>query len=329
MNGSTASAPTRPGIIDRMSALADPIRCRLLLALEENELTVGELCSVLQAPQSTVSRHLKVLADDAWVTGRKEGTSRRYAARLEAGDEARRELWRLVRDDVATGAAAREDRRRLEEVVRRRRSRSQEFFSATAGEWADLRRELFGRRFDLHALLGLLDPAWVVGDLGAGTGLTARALAPFVARVVAVDESPAMLDAARQRLAGFDNVETRLGRLEELPLDDETLDAAVLFLVLHHLERPRAALAHALRCLKPGGRLLLVDMLPHEREEYRQEMGHLWLGFAREQIEEWLREAGGAEPQVVALPPDPEAKGPGLFAASASKAPQTPPRDDR
>ncbi len=323
MEGFTSTAPARPAIFDRMSALADPIRSRLLLVLERHELTVGELCTVVQLPQSTVSRHLKVLADDGWVAGRRDGTRRRYAATLDPSDEATRSLWKLVRDEVASGAAADEDRRRLGEVLARRPTRSQEFFSTAAGRWAQLRGELFGERFDLLALLGLLDDELAVGDLGCGTGLLARSLAPFVRRVVAVDDSSAMLEAAAQRIhgsGGCENVELRQGRLERLPIEDGELDAATLVLVLHHLGEPERAIAEAARALAPGGRLLVVDMLPHEREDYRREMGHVWLGFAEPTITGWLEAAGFERVRFQPLPVDPQAAGPGLFAAGARKS---------
>lgn len=178
-----------------MSALAEPIRCRLLLTLEGAELTVSELCDVLQLPQSTVSRHLKILADDGWIHARPEGTRRLYA-RHGAPDAESQSLWTLVRPEVEAAPTSSEDRRRLAGVLAARRTKSQEFFAGAAGQWSDLRRELFGNRFDLHALLALADRDWVVGDLGAGTGQMAESLAPFVGRVIAVDNSDAMLAAA-------------------------------------------------------------------------------------------------------------------------------------
>jgi ArsR family transcriptional regulator len=140
-----------------------------------------------------------------------------------------------------------------------------------------------------------------------------------VRRVVAIDASPAMLKAARERLGGHGNVEVREGELENLPLADDELDAAVLFLVLHHLAEPPRVLAEAARGLAPGGRLLVVDMNPHERQEYRQEMGHVWLGFDRRQLGRWTAAAGFEGLRLEPLPPDPEAKGPTLFAATARK----------
>ena len=315
MNGSTA-VPSP--IFERLSALADATRSRLLLLLERHELTVGELCSVLQLPQSTVSRHLKTLDTDGWVAARAEGTSRRYRMVADRLDAPARKLWQLVREEVVAGTAARHDAERLRSVLRERRVRSQAFFSSTAGEWDALRRDLFGAAADLHPLLGLLDDRWTVGDLGCGTGHTAAALAPFVRRVVAVDDSPAMLAAARARLEGMANVELVPGELAALPLPDAELDAGVLSLVLHHVAEPDGVLAEVRRTLRPGARVLIVDMTPHEREDYRQEMGHLWLGFAEEQVGGWLREGwSGFRYQV--LPADPSAKGPTLFAASARR----------
>jgi SAM-dependent methyltransferase len=306
-------------IFDRLSALADATRSRLLLLLERHELTVGELCQVLQLPQSTVSRHLKLLGDEGWAAARAEGTSRRYRMPAERMDEAQRRLWAMVRGEVAALPQAASDAARLRSVLAERTTRSREFFSTAAGEWDRVRAELFGRRADLLGLLGLLDDGWTVGDLGCGTGQVAETLAPFVRRVVAVDASPEMLAAARARLEGAANVETRAGELEALPLADGELDAALLFLVLHYVAEPAEALAEAARALRPGGRLLVVDMLPHEREEYRHAMGHLWQGFETERLRGWMEGAGLAAFRCIPLAPDPAARGPGLFAASARK----------
>lgn len=318
-----------PAVLSRLSALADLTRGRLLLLLEGDELTVGELCAVLQLPQSTVSRHLKVLADEGWVVSRADGTSNRYRSALRELDPAARRLWQLVRDEVAETPAARQDAHRLPGVLARRRSRSQEFFASSAGKWDRLRAELFGSHPELGALPALLDPDWVVGDLGAGTGQLAESLAPFVRQVVAVDDSAAMLQAARRRLAGRANVEIRRGELEALPVGDAELDAAVLSLALHFAPEPARVLAEAARVLKPESRLLVIDMTPHDREEYRAEMGHVWLGFNASQITGWLTEAGFEQVVYHPLPADPAAKGPSLFAA-VGRAPRKPdPRPNR
>ena len=308
---------TSPPILDRLAVLADGTRSRLLLLLDRHELTVSELCAVLQLPQSTVSRHLKILGDEGWVVSRADGTSRLYRFPASQLDAPSRRLWQLVREQVAAAAGAAHDLQRLESVLARRRTASREFFSSSAGHWDKLRGELFGERSDLVALLGLLDDGWTVGDLGCGTGRLTEALAPFVAGVIAVDDSSAMLAAARRRLKSLDQVSLRQGELESLPIDDAELDAAVLCLVLHYLAEPVAALREARRSLREGGRLLVVDMVPHEREEYRTQMGHQWLGFSRELMLEWLGEAGFDRARVTALMPDPGAKGPSLFACTA------------
>ena len=307
-------------ILDHMSALSDPTRCRILLLLEQRELTVSELCSVLQTPQSSVSRHLKTLADDDWVVSRRDGTSRFYSMPLDDLDSGASRLWPLIREQVATTAAAGQDERRLRGVLARRRAKSEEFFATAAGDWDHLRSDLFGDTFYLWAVLGLIDPALVVGDLGCGTGQLTETIAPFARRVIAVDGSVDMLEAARKRVGDLPNVDLRQGDLESLPIEDSVLDAAMLSLVLHYSPDPAKALTEVARVVKPGGRLLVVDMLPHEREEYQQQMGHVWLGFSEKQLSRFLTSAGFGDIRVRPLPADPDAKGPALFAAVAVRA---------
>lgn len=311
-----------PAILDRLASLADGTRSRILLLLDGRELSVSELCSVLQLPQSTVSRHLKALGEAAWISSRAEGTSNVYTMARESIEPQSRRLWLLVREQVAQTTAALQDQRRMQTALAERRTKSQEFFSTSAGQWDRLREDLFGDRFHLAALGALADPDGVFGDLGCGTGQVSAALAPFVARVVAVDSSAAMLQAARRRLVGLTNVELRRGDIEALPIDDARLDAATLMLVLHHLPEPGRALADVARVLKPGGRLVLVDMLPHDREIYRQQMGHVWLGFSEEQVARLLADAGFERTRVVPIPPDTRAKGPALFVATGAKGPR-------
>jgi ubiquinone/menaquinone biosynthesis C-methylase UbiE/DNA-binding transcriptional ArsR family regulator len=307
-------------IFDDLTALADATRSRMLLVLERHELTVSELCAVLQLPQSTVSRHLKTLLDAEWVSSRRDGTSRYYTLALDDRGPATRRLWALLREQVSLTPGADQDARRLRGVLGRRQSKSQEFFASAAGQWDRLRQDLFGRASYLHALPGLLDPDWIVGDLGCGTGQVAASLAPFVTKVIAVDRSTDMLQAARRRVRDLANVEVRRGELEALPIQDAELDAATLLLVLHHIPEPVEALAEAARVLRPGGRLLISDMLPHDRETYRQQMGHVWLGFGEEALHRLLSIAGFDQVRVAAMPADPDAKGPALFVASARRS---------
>jgi ubiquinone/menaquinone biosynthesis C-methylase UbiE len=321
-----------PAILDHLASLADTTRSRLLLLLDRHELTVSELCGVMQLPQSTVSRHLKALSEGGWIASRAEGTSHLYTAtrpstpsgRLHADgrdtlDPSARRLWLLVRDQLGATSAAAADQRRLHTALGERRTKSQEFFSSAAGHWDRLRDELFGNSFHLSALAALVERHWVVGDLGCGTGQVSVALAPFVARVVAIDSSAAMLQAARKRLHGFDNIDLRRGDLEALPIDDERLDAATLMLVLHHVPAPANALAEVARVLKPGGRVLVVDMLPHDRESYRQQMGHVWLGFAEDHIQRMLDASGFEEIRIIPLTTGVKTKGPGLFVATGRR----------
>jgi len=306
-------------IFDHLSVLGDPVRCRVVRLLEEHELTVSELCEVLQMPQSSVSRHLKLLADDGWLSSRKEGTSRLYSVPADALDPAARRLWPILRDQLGTLAAAGHDARRLGEILARRRARSQEFFATAAGQWDRVREDLFGAVFHLYALMPLLPPDAVVGDLGCGTGQVAAALAPWVKRVVAIDGSTDMLAAARDRLADLQNVGVKAGNLEALPVPDDDLDVALISLVLHHVPDPGRALTEVARVVKPGGRVLVVDMLPHDRAEYRQGMGHVWLGFSSKQVGKLLHAAGFGDVRVGPLPVDRAAKGPALFVAVATR----------
>lgn len=307
-------------ILDHMAALSDPIRVRMLLALERHELTVSEICAVLRLPQSTVSRHLKTLADGGWVSSRRDGTSRFYSMAAEGLDTGARQLWPVIRDQIGATAGADQDDRRLQTVLQRRREKSREFFSSAAGEWDRLRQELFGDRVHLLALLALLDDRLVVGDLGCGTGQVSEALAPHVARVIALDGSPEMLEAARQRLHTHANVDVREGALESMPIPAGELDVAVASLVLHHQPEPARVLAEMARVLKPNGRILIVDMLPHDRLDYQQQMGHVWLGFSSETIHRLMAAEGFSEIRVQSLPVATDAQGPALFVATGRKA---------
>jgi ArsR family transcriptional regulator len=308
-----------PAIHDHLASLADTTRSRILLLLDRHELTVSEICGIVQLPQSTVSRHLKALGDSGWVASRAEGTSNLYTMTREDLDASARRLWVLVREQVGSSSAAAQDQRRLLAALAERRTKSQEFFSSSAGQWDRVRDDLFGDRFHLAALAAFAQGDWTVGDLGCGTGQVSTALAPFVQRVIAVDASAAMLQAAKKRLHGFDNIDLRRGELEALPIDDARLDAATLMLVLHHVPEPERALAEVARVLKPQGRAVIVDMLPHDRDSYRQQMGHVWLGFSEEHIGRMCQHAGFEDIRVVALPPDARAKGPGLFVATGRR----------
>jgi ArsR family transcriptional regulator len=225
---------------------------------------------------------------------------------------------------MADTPAALQDDARLDAVVAARRTATQAFFASVSADWDALRTDLFGARADLAAAFALLDPQMVVGDLGCGTGVLAAALAPHVQHVHAIDASPAMLSAASARLSSFENVTVADGALEALPLDTGSLDAAILMLVLHHVADPTRALREVHRVLRPAGRLLIADMRPHAHERYRDQMGHVWLGFSDDTLRAWLHDAGFARPHYVPLPVDPNASGPALFSCTAVAMPQPP-----
>src|SRR5437763_9472703 len=175
-----------------MGALADQTRLRLLRLLERHELGVAEMCDVLQLPQSTVSRHLKVLADEGWVRSRSQGTTNLYRMDLDGAEAAARRLWTLAREQTDGWATLAQDQLRLGQVLAQRPP-ADDFFSGAAGRWDKLREELYGRAFTDEAFVGLLPGTWTVADLACGTGTAASALAPHVRRVIAIDQSQAML----------------------------------------------------------------------------------------------------------------------------------------
>lgn len=301
--------------LEWLQTLADATRVRLLLMLEQQELSVSELCGIVQLPQSTVSRHLKVLAADRWVANRREGTNQLYRIERESWEAARGELWDWVRAQADTPTTG-QDRQRLVQVLAQR-SRSEAFFSSSAEQWDHLRAELFGEQLDSFVLAASLPADAVVAELGCGSAPLSYLVAPTVRQVVAVDNSPAMLAAAKQRLCGLKNVRLELSALTELPLEKNCLDLAWLVLVLPYLTDPPGVLSEAARVLKRHRRLVLVDLLPHERSSYRHEMGHVRLGVDRKELAGWLCAAGLSLKQYRALPPDPRAKGPALFLAVA------------
>jgi ubiquinone/menaquinone biosynthesis C-methylase UbiE/DNA-binding transcriptional ArsR family regulator len=314
-----ARTPQPEQLLGWMDSLADTARLRLLRLLERQELGVAELCDVLQMPQSTVSRHLKVLADQRWVRSRKEGTNHLYRTILDELDPAARKLWLLAREQTEGWPALRQDELRLERRLSDRRDDSQAFFAGAAGEWDRLRSELYGSGMDAAALLALLPTDYIVADLGCGTGAMAAKLATVVKQVIAVDNSQAMLKAAKRRIGETLNVDLRRGELDALPIDDATCDAATLILALTYVPDPPAALREAARVLKPGGKLVVIDLLPHDKDDFRRQMGQQWLGLEPRELEQTLVTGGFLTATVQSLPPEPQAKGPALFVAIGTK----------
>lgn len=303
-----------------MESLSDPTRLRLLRILEGRELGVTDMVEALRLPQSTVSRHLKVLADGGFVQSRAQGPTNLYSLAPLNGDGGSGRLWQLVKDQTEGWAAPVQDVNRLHRRLESRRRSSRAFFQGAAGRWERLREEAYGRGFVEGALLELLPHEWVVADLGCGTGNLVAALAPHVQRVIGVDQSAAMLEAARDRLAGVQNAELREGHLEALPIADGECDAALLVLALSYVADPAVVLREMSRVLKPGGRAIVVDALAYDDEEFRVRMGQQHPGFALSTLERWLRSAGLTSTRLRELAPERDASGPPLVLAAAVRS---------
>jgi len=303
-------------LVGWMESLADRTRLRLIRVLERQELGVIELCEILQLPQSTVSRHLKLLADQGWVHNRRDGTTRLYRTTLQELDPAARKLWVLAREQTDDWATVKQDELRLLRRIQQRNVDSQSFFAGAAGKWDKIRRELYGDAFSTTAMLALLPRDHTVADLGCGTGQIVAQLADHVRRVIGVDSSSAMLKAARKRVGERENVELLRGDLAAAPLGDSVCDAAMLLLVLTYVPDLQPVLREARRIVKSGGKVVIVDLLLHDRDDFRRQMGQQHSGFESEQFKRTMTEAGLVEVKCSPLPPASGAKGPALFMAA-------------
>jgi SAM-dependent methyltransferase len=303
-----------------MDSLADATRLRLLHLLERKELGVVELCDILQLPQSTVSRHLKVLSDQRWVRARRLATTHFYRMIIDELDPPARKLWLLAREQTQNWATLHQDELRLQRRLREREIDAKDFFAGAAAEWDQLRRELYGESFSTAALLALLPRDLVVADLGCGTGVTIEQLAPHVSRIIGIDNSPAMLKAAKKRVARFTNVDLRKGDLQALPIDDASVDAALLLLALTYVPEPQIVLSEMSRIMKRNARAIVVDLLPHDRDDFRRQLGQQHAGFGEAMLTKLLTTAGLSAPTITPLAPEPDTKGPALFVAFAVKS---------
>jgi ubiquinone/menaquinone biosynthesis C-methylase UbiE len=278
-----------------LKALADPLRLRILAAVAEEELTVGEVQEIVDSVQSSVSRNLAILREAGFVQDRKEGTSVYFSARPEMPEPAR-ELFGSLRARVAEIPELKADLARLEGTRRRRLQRSQNYFESVAGDWDHIRKSYFDDRVASLAIEKLLPRGLIVADIGCGTGSLTFELARFAGEVVGVDLSQEMLRRARaaSHERGLRNVEFRAGDALELPLESSSVDAAFCVMVLHFLAAPERAVAELCRIVRPGGTVILVDLVEHKQEWMREQMAHRWLGFERGSMDRWFREAGAA-----------------------------------
>ena len=276
-----------------LKALADPLRLRVLAAVSEEELTVGEVQEVVASMQSSVSRNLALLREAGFVQDRKEGTSVYFSVRADMPESAR-ELFKTLQTRLGEIPEVKKDRARLEDCRRRRHLRSQNYFESVAGDWERIRKSYFDDRVTSLAIEKLLPRNLVLADIGCGTGSLTFELARFAHRVVGVDLSNEMLRRARaiakERALG--NVEFRQGDALQLPLDARSVDAAFCVMVLHFLPDPAYAVKELCRIVGPGGSVILVDLVEHKQEWMREQMTHRWLGFGHSAIDKWFHDAG-------------------------------------
>ena len=279
--------------------LGDPTRVRILRLLEHEELAVQELMEVLGMAQSRVSRHLGILREAGLLKDRRDGTYVLYAfACPEEGPW--REAWDLSLRTLADDPASERDRAALHRVIEARVHRSRNFFDAVGPEWDSLRKVWGDDLLRARAIGRLVPRDFTVVDVGTGTGTLALELAEAGVSVIAVDHSQTMIDATRAKLAGAgaERVELRQGEASALPLADAEADAALAHLVLQYLSEPAQAITEMARVVKPGGRVILVDFVAHDRAWMRAELGVVSMGFEPEAICNWLEAAGLREVHV-------------------------------
>jgi ArsR family transcriptional regulator len=282
-------------LVRTLKALADPLRLRVLAAVAAEELTVGEVQDVVASVQSSVSRNLAILREAGFVQDRKEGTNVYFSARANMPEPAR-ELFKSLQTRLGEIPELKKDRARLAECRRRRMQRSESYFEALAGDWERIRKSYFDDRVTSLAIEKLLPRNLTLADLGCGTGTLTFELARFARKVIGIDLSSEMLKRARAiaKQRGVDNVEFRQGDVLRLPVESRSVDAAFCVMVLHFLPDPARAIAGFCRIVRPGGSVILVDLVQHNQEWMREQMAHQWLGFERQTIENWFRGAGAA-----------------------------------
>ncbi len=277
--------------LDIFRALADEVRLRVLHALFTAELSVAELVQVLELPQSTVSRHLKPLRDAGLVETRREGTSVYYRRGGVLDDPV---MTGMLEGRLKALPTAIDDQAGIRRVLELRKKRSHDFFERIAGRYGSLTQP-GGGWSALAAGLAAGFAGRTVADIGAGEGQLTLILARFAREVIAVDQSAAMLREVRgmAETAGVGpRVRTAEGDLEELPLEDGSVDAVFLSQALHHGSQPPRAIQECGRILRDGGQLIILDLVKHEQEWVREEWADQWLGFDEHELSGWFDLAG-------------------------------------
>src|SRR5467141_2788533 len=286
--------------INFLRLLADPTRLRLLLLLEQEELSVAELQDILGMGQSRISSHLAQLKRAGVVEDRRSGKNVYYG--LTAKQErnaARAKVSELIRVLAREMPETMRDRTALQLALRKRRDKAREYFDELAGKFG--RSYVPGRSWQAlaHTMISLL-PALTVADLGAGEGTLSQLLAKTARKVIAVDNAPKMVEFGAQlaKRHGFANLEYRLGDIEDPPIAKGTVDLAILSQALHHAIHPERAIGAAHRILKRGGRLVILDLLSHRFEKARELYADHWLGFSEVRLHQLLEKAGFREIEI-------------------------------
>jgi ArsR family transcriptional regulator len=279
--------------------LADPTRLRLLLLLEQEELSVAELQQILGMGQSRISSHLAQLKRAGVVADRRAGKNVYYGVSENGQDSRRARVAELTRTLARELPETAHDRTSLKLILRKRQDKTREYFDELAGKFG--RSYCPGRSWQAlaHALITLLPPL-TVADLGAGEGTLSQLLAKNARKVIAIDNSPKMVEFGSQlaKKHGFKNLEYRLGDLEDPPIAKNSVDLAILSQALHHAIHPQRAIAAAHRILKRGGRLVILDLLSHRFERARELYADHWLGFSEVQLHQFLEKNGFREIEV-------------------------------
>src|ERR1041384_5014712 len=286
--------------INFLRLLADPTRLRLLLLLEEEELSVAELQDVLGMGQSRISSHLAQLKRAGVVEDRRAGKNVYYGLtngrKLTSQHAKVSELTRVLAREMPE---TKRDRSALKVVLRKRQDKAREYFDQLAGRFG--RSHCPGRSWQAlaHTMIALLPPL-TVADLGAGEGTLSQLLAKKARKVIAIDNAPKMVEfgSALAKKHGFKNLEYRLGDIEDPPIRKDTVDLAILSQALHHAIHPERAIRAAHRILKRGGRLVILDLLSHRFEKARELYADHWLGFSEVHLHEFLEKRGFRDIEV-------------------------------
>ncbi len=275
-----------------LRAVADPTRLRIMALLRSDELSVNEIQLITRMGQSRISTHLRQLEETGLLEHRREGKRTFYRWNTDLTSEQRKFVEQLSMGAEEL-ADAESDQINLRRVIDQRKNQAQVYFNQVAGRFD--RSYGPGRSWQAfgHLLLRMLPPL-TVADLGAGEGLLSELLARSCKRVIAVDNSARIIEfgAAKAKKNGLKNLEFRLGDLQNPPIDPGSVDLVILSQALHHAEEPAKAVAAAARIVKPGGRIMILDLLAHKFEQARELYGDRWLGFAESDLHRWLEEAG-------------------------------------